>query len=284
MDISYYKKIKDFIHKYRILINILAPTYMIYSYLKNKMTTREDKYLLANDIKKFFLALSIYILSTLSMIDLIYENKQTDKLFMGIFFIMGIISSIILIINFSDNYSEEKINKKISVIKNTVLTIFIIIPLWILICILFSIPIDYKYIVENYIFTSYTYLIVIYILAISRPLHFIMVFIPDIFRKIEKPEQRSGVEKVRLLLIAIGSYVNIITDYSILYYFINKASKNFNEVGNIIDILYKVVGYGELDPLSMVAKILIIMQMASITILITGNLAMYISIDTKKNS
>ena len=284
MDNSYYKKIKDFIHKYRILINILAPTYMIFSYFKNKMTKREDKYTLANDIKKFFLALSIYILSVLSIIDLIYENKQADKLFMGIFFIIGIISSTILLSNFSNNYSEDKINKTIKVIKNIVITIFSIIPLGILICILFRIPVDYKYIVENYIFQSYTYLAVIYSLAISRPLHFIIIFIPDIFRKIEKPEQRSGTEKVRLILIAIGSYINIITDYSILYYFINKASKNFNEVGNIIDILYKVVGCGELDPISMVAKILIIMQMASITILITGNLAMYISIDTKNNS
>ena len=127
---------------------------MIFSYFKNKMTKREDKYTLANDIKKFFLALSIYILSVLSIIDLIYENKQADKLFMGIFFIIGIISSTILLSNFSNNYSEDKINKTIKVIKNIVITIFSIIPLGILICILFRIPVDYKYIVENYIFQS----------------------------------------------------------------------------------------------------------------------------------
>ncbi|MDU2148125.1 MAG: hypothetical protein E7E58_08995 [Paeniclostridium sordellii] len=284
METSYYKKVRKFIKKFNVIFMVFAPTYAIYSCLKSKMPDRNDRYILSNDIKKFFLALSINTLAWIFMIDLVYEHNWINQLCLWLCFSISIFVSIVFLFNVKNNFSNRKISKVTSIICEIILFVFCALPIIAGCSILFKAPINYKYIIEKYIFSNIICGFIIYILAISRPLHFFLVFIPDILKKIEKGEKRTGVGKARLLLIAVGSYINILIDYTILYYFLNKIGKHFSGFSDILDILYKTSGCGDLNPSSMIAKILIIIQSASITILIAGNLAIYINMNTKQKN
>lgn len=149
---------------------------------------------------------------------------------------------------------------------------------------------------------------VIWIFGYSRPRHFFKVFLKDAYKKLngidtaneenvdrKKNSPTKETRKWRRAKLALKSYLNLILDYAILYYVLDKLyillgvskgafEKNFDNI--VHSIYYSIVtitgvGYGEQHPLSNIARIYVSLQVICGLILIGLNFAIYMNEEKK---
>lgn len=309
---TYYEEIKNFIEKQKKSLIILSPTFSIYNYSKIKGKNNFNKEL-ADVTKKFFIMLALYnfiligIYDVYRMIKINQKNYILIAIFSAIsiaipyFFIKKVISKDykINLIQKKGNTLQSKIrifiitkifNQKIINIFDLITIIFLSI---VLIAIMFPDTVLVNDIFQrfNIITKGILFFIVIYIYAVSRPIHFFLVFIRDIIKKTYKKDERDTDGKIRLIILSIGSYINLMLDYTILFYTFNTIGiellgmQMFDcKVNNVLDMLYYTSGFGEINPVNFMTKTLVMIKEVSIFTLITGNFAIYLAIDSKKNN
>mgnify|MGYP005883804503 CR=1 FL=1 len=305
----YYKKIDDLRKKYNKVIGLVSPSFKFYYSLRdeaNYLSKDENKNkrihnrIISEIMKYFYLTISIFIFTFFSLLNLrsrIIHSYQNDINFLIsniIFFITFIALPLYLVFYLSRKIKSkvEKIediknirylkNKGIFFLLKMIKNIYIIITILIIILIYHPIYLDLN--------NNYIYVITVIVLAfygISRPIHFFVVFIPDIFKKFENGVLENNSQKLRLILIAIGSYINIILDYSILFYICNKINSIFGErvyfegVTSIFDMTYILLGNGEFLSDNFILKVWYVIMQITIVVLISGNLAIYLSSEVK---
>ena len=323
-------KIERKIEKYKKLLYIISPSYWLYDSLKIKVKLSEEGCLhdsikikeelsgedkikndnIVNLMKYFYLALSVFIFSLFSIYDAknrIINNMKVeqsdlffsviyDLLFSGISNLLFIIIMVViplLIVWYLLNKSKvtfEKIKDYIE--KNNKFKFYMFkhikfIYIVIIVCYLIILSDESKLFWIKFI----GIIVIILFYGVSRPVHFALVFIKDIVKKLEKDERRDISGKIRLIFLCIGSYLNIIIDYSILFYslrifgvkYLGNLSMFGNDINSILDMMYCTIGYENLIANNYIIKIFIIIMMISITILITGNLAVYLNIKDGNN-
>lgn len=97
MEEKYINNIEDFIDEKKNLLKCISTTFYIYNYSKIK-GNKEYNAKLANNIKKFFLSISLYIATLISIFNLDSQNsmKENSNLLDFIYIIIGIIFLIII--------------------------------------------------------------------------------------------------------------------------------------------------------------------------------------------
>ena len=290
---KYYVKLEGFIKKYKNIISILSPTFAIYNYSKKN----DDKLYnikLANNTKKFFMAMSLFIIILISEYNLkslfINNNPYVLKytyIIMGFVLPYFILNKIVLKdYGMQGNYNCGKfkyIIPKIIYSKNIKIMFNMVI-------ILYSVVLFFTDTFQNIgLVVQWILLILtIYIFGISRPIQFLLVFIRDILKKMYKKDERNVDGKLRLVILAIISFFNLVLDYAILFWSLNTLGNLIlgvnmfdNNINNIIEMIYYTSGCGDFNPSNFIPMIFIIIKNISNFILITGNLALYINIESK---
>ena len=294
----YLNKINDFIEKNKKVISGLSLTFSIYNYSR-KNEDKDYNKALANNTKKLFLSISLYIIMLISIFNFtkMIFYKEKNLVLTIIYMIICIIGPLfaynkIILKNYGINIecngeskfeklrcflSKKMYNKKITMILN--IFIFIYIYIMIKTDIFKNVDLSIKY---------FLLIVTIYIFGISRPIQFFLVFIRDIIKKTYRKDERDENGKIRLIILAIISFINLIFDYSILFYTLNTIGSEILNItmfkcntNNIVDMIYYTAGFGEINPENFITKILVIMKNVATFMLITGNLAIYVSIDSK---
>lgn len=289
----YYEKIEEFIKKSRWILYLLSPSFAVYNYLKDEKVNinwKAHNGNLSNLMKALYLSLTIFILTIFSISDLKNIVNADPEGFSGsklAFCIITIIMAVLCCcsISFKNKYLKE--------IKEYILSrskiLYVLIKNIEVLYLLVAFSLIFVYIcnqdfqiasVEGYIFGILTYFY-----GVSRPIHFFLVFVPDLIVKIEKNKKKDEKGRLRLVFIAILSYVNIILDYMLLYYVLNIFVYKYfnginifdNNIGNIIDMLYYTTDCDTLLANNSLMKLYSVILKVSSAILITGNLALYIS-------
>ena len=290
---KYYDKLEEFIKKYKNIISILSPTFAIYNYSK-KQNNKVYNIRLANNTKKFFMAMSLFIIILISEYNLknLFINNNPNVLkytYIIIGFILPcfILNKIILKdYGMHINYNCRKFKYIIPQIiysKNIKIMFTVIIILYSIVLFFTNIFLNIGYVVQ-WIFLILT----IYIFGISRPIQFFLVFIRDILKKMYKKDERDIDGKIRLIILAIISFLNLVLDYSILFWTLDTLGylmfdvKMFdNNINNIIEMIYYTSGCGDFNINNFIPMLFIIIKNISTFILITGNLALYLNIESK---
>lgn len=284
-------------------IYIISPSYWLYDSLKigaegeeNIRKTINSK--LANLMKYFYLSLSIFIFSLFSMYDArnriieILKVKQVHLLLLLIYIGLIVIITIgipLVLVRYFLNKSKaafEDISQHIN--ENSKLKFYMFkyikcIYILILVCYLSIILSGNKL---GYI-KPIGIIIIILFFGVSRPIHFALVFIKEVVKKFEIDKKMDKSRKLRLIVLCMASYLNLIIDYSILFYSLkilnNKYLGNItifeNDIKSIWDMIYFTVRNGDLVANNYIGRIFIIIMISSITILITGVLAAYLNIE-----
>ena len=295
---SYYNRVKGFLNKKinKFFISILSPTYFLYDSMKIKGDKEYNKEL-ANNIKLFFLSLSLFIISMISLYDI--SNMDDKSVIFKLSYILlctlpTYIAFNYLLTSFKKidlNYEnlEKKDQKRYNRFKFIFSKkIFIIINLiFILYCCINIAGINFF---ENSRFIkALLFVSTVYIFVISRPIHLFSVFILDMLKKLTQGDKRDIDGKIRLILLAIGSVINVILDYSILFYMLNTIGYEFYKISmfngnvkNIVDMIYFTGGFSGIDASNFITRTLVMLKNISIFILMTGNLAIYLNIDTSE--
>ncbi|RDY25830.1 hypothetical protein CHL78_016165 [Romboutsia weinsteinii] len=298
MEEKYYDKIKNFIYGNKKIISILSPTFSIYFYSK-KRDDKEYNHELADNTKRFFASLSIFIILLISIFNfkqlyIVNENNSMSKiLYIGLCIIGPyiILQSIILkeygiAIGSNSNSKYEKIRARISkfVFSKNIPRIFNVLML-IYILIIFG---SNTYRDIHFIIKSMILIATIFIFGISRPVQFFLVFIRDMLKKTYRKYERDIDGKIRLIILAMVSLVSLILDYTILFYALHTIGNELLnidmfscDIENIVDMLYYTAGFGDINPESFITKILVMMKDIAMFMLLTGNLAIYLSIESK---
>lgn len=308
MEMSYYEKLDEFLNKKtnKYIIYVLSPTYALYNVMRIKERSKKQEHknfnlYLSNNTKFFFLALSLFIISMISVYDIgnMKNMKHINNTYkvtyillctLPLYLSFNYFLSLLKKVSFNSDNEESKYNKKYDCFKFIFGKKVIIIMnlIFISYCLLNSAGIiGFE---NNKILKLLLLFMSIYILGVSRPIHFMSVFILDILKKLTKGDKRDIDGKIRLVLLAIGSVVNIIVDYSILFYTLNtigievfSISPMFNsDITNIVDMVYFTSGFSDIQPSNFITKILYMMKDISIFILMTGNLAIYLNMETKR--
>lgn len=107
-------------------------------------------------------------------------------------------------------------------------------------------------------------------------------------KKTYRKEERDVDGKIRPIALAMVSLVNLILDYTILFYALHTIGNELLnidmfscDIENIVDMLYYTAGFGDIKPESFITKILIMIKDTAMFMVLTGNLAIYISIYRK---
>lgn len=298
MEEKYYDKIKNFIYGNKKIISILAPTFSIYFYSKK----RDDKVYnqkLADNTKRFFASLSTLIILLISIfnfkqVDTVNEENLIFKaLYIGMCIVIPyiILYSIILkeygiTIESNSNSKYEKIRASISkfVFSKNIPKIFnLIILIYIITIFSTNIYRDTYFIIKLIMLLS-----TVYIFGISRPIQFFLVFIRDMVQKTYRKEERDIDGKIRLIGLAMVSLVNLVLDYTILFYALQTIGNELLNIDmfscnieNIVDMLYYTAGFEDINPASFITKLFVMMKGIAMFMLLTGNLAIYLSIESK---
>ena len=297
---SYYIRIKNFMNKKRTknIIYVLSPTYFLYDSIRIE-SNKDYKIELANNIKLFFLSLSLFIISMISIYNISHMDGKSNII--KISYILLCIIPIYLLFNYFLNsfkqidlnyedleekdkksYSKFKFifSKKIVMVVNAIFVLYCCINI-----------VDRNFLNNSVIIKSILFISSIYIFAISRPIHLFSVFILDMLKKLTEGDKRDVDGKIRLILLAIGSVINIVLDYSILFYMLNTiGAELFNttmfdcDVNNIIDMIYFTGGFEEINASNFITRVLVMLKNISIFILMTGNLAIYLNIEEEKET
>lgn len=301
MEEKYYDKIKNFIYRNKKIISILSPTFSIYFYSK-KRDDNEYNNKLADNTKRFFVSLSTLIIFLISIFNFRQlcivneENSMFKVLYAGVCIVIPyiILHSIILkeygiSIDSNSNSKYEKIRASISkiVFSESIPKIFnVIILIYILIIVNSNTYVEYPFIIKLMILVA-----TIYIFAISRQIQFFLVFIRDMVKKAYRKEERDIDGKIRLITLAMVSLLNLILDYTILFYALHTIGNELLNIDmfscnieNIVDMLYYTAGFGDINPESFITKIFVMMKDIAIFMLLTGNLAIYLSIERKSEA
>ncbi|CEO08405.1 hypothetical protein [Paraclostridium sordellii] len=295
---SYYNRLKRFLSKKinKIFINILSPTYLLYNSMKIKGNNEYNKEL-ANNTKLFFLSMSLFTISMISIYDISNLNGESG-IFKLSYIILCTLPTYIAFNYFLTSFKKidlnyENLEKKDQKRYNRFKFIFSK-KIFIIINIIFILYCCINIAGINFFENSSVIKVIlfggsIWIFAISRPIHLFSVFILDMLKKLTQGYKRDIDEKIRLILLAIGSVINIILDYSILFYMLNTIGFEFYKipmfnvnVKNIADMIYFTCGFSGIDASNFITRSLVILKNISIFIIMTGNLAIYLNIDTGK--
>lgn len=295
---SYQKTIIEKLEKYRPMIYFLSPSYALYDSLKFKGTDKERR----KDINSN-LSILIKILNFLWAISLFaifgaFDFKRRininsykiyiDDLLFGIMFVVIPIVLCEILLKFYYHYYNmlEVYIKNSSKYKYYFLREVKYIYRFMIGVVLYLLIKSRRYVMLDFIIF---FLLIVYY-GVSRIIHFFIVFIPDIVVKIENGKSRDGQYIVRLVSLATFSYLNLIIDYTILFYslkwFGERVMKGINMFGNdiysIVDMLYYTIGCESLLANNYLVKIYVILLNISIALIITGNLSVYLSTERKK--
>lgn len=287
----YYKKAYGFIDKIKVLLWGFSPSFMLYKSMKDKVVIncneKEYKSNVSNLMKALYFSLTACILVLFSIFD--FKNRFYQKggwtsysniAFLIITFIIPLITCFISV--YYKNIYLNKIQQYISKLVYRILkNIEVLYVISLIISILMCFYTELHFNIGEEIILG----VLAYYYGVSRPIHFFLVFVPDLIKKIETGAKRDNQGRVRLINITVLSYINMVLDYVVLYYVLNIfAYKYFNEVNvfsnsikNIVDMLYYTVGCDTLLANNFIMKFYRIIFKASVTMLITGNLAEYIS-------
>ena len=89
----------------------------------------------------------------------------------------------------------------------------------------------------------------------------------------------------------MASLVSLILDYTILFYVLHTIGNELLnidmfscDIENIVDMLYYTAGFGDINPEDFITKIFVMMKDIAMFMLLTGNLAIYLSIESKSES
>ncbi|GEP64130.1 hypothetical protein CBE01nite_18980 [Clostridium beijerinckii] len=295
----YYEKIEEFIKKYRWILYLLSPSFAVYNHLKDEKSNINWKVHngnLSNLMKALYLSLTIFILTIFSISDLKNIVNANPEGFSGsklAFLIINIIMAVLCwrSISFKNKYLKEI--KEYILSKSKIL--YVVIKNIEVIYILAAFTLIFTYICnEDFRIASvemYMLAILVYFYGVSRPIHFFLVFVPDLIVKMEKNKKKDEKGRLRLVIIAVLSYVNIILDYVVLYYVLNIFVYKYfnginifdNNIGNIIDMLYYTTDCDTLLANNSLMKFYSVILKLSSAVLITGNLALYISMGKETN-
>lgn len=289
----YYEKIENFIKKSRWILYFLSPSFAVYNYLKDEVVNINWKVHngnLSNLMKALYLSLTIFILTMFLVSDLKNIVNADPEGFSGSKLAFYIIVIIMTVLCYQSIYFKNKYLKEI---KEYILSrskiLYVLIKNIEVLYIVVAFGLIFIYICnEDFLIANgegYIFGILTYFYGVSRPIHFFLVFLPDLIVKMEKNKKKDEKGRLRLVIITILSYVNIILDYMVLYYVLNIfAYKYFNginvfdnNIGNIIDMLYYTTDCDTLLANNSLMKFYSVILKVSSAILITGNLALYIS-------
>lgn len=298
MEEKYYDSINSFIDKNKRIISILSPTFSIYNYSKKK-EDREYNQILAENTKKFFISISIFIILLISIFnfkqfDIVNKGNLIFKiLYVGVCIVTPyiILHNIILkeygiTIDCNSNSKYEKIRASISkfVFSKSIPIIFNVFML-VYVLVIFSTSI---YIEADLSIKIMLLLATVYIFGVSRPIQFFLVFIRDMVKKTYRKDERDIDGKIRLVILAMVSLINLVLDYTILFYALHTIGNELLHIDmfscrieTIVDMLYYTAGFGDINPESFITKILVMMKDIAMFMLLTGNLAIYVSIESK---
>ena len=301
MEEKYYDKIKNFIYEKKKIISILSPTFSIYFYSK-KRDSKEYNHELADNTKKFFASLSIFIILLISIFNFkqLYIINENDFMSKVLYMVLCIIAPYIILqriilkeygiaIGCNSNSKYEKIRESISKFvfsKNIPKILNVIMLIYILI--IFS---SNTYREVHFIIKSIILIATIFIFGISRPIQFFLVFIRDMLKKTYRKYEIDIDGKIRLIILAMASLVSLILDYTILFYVLHTIGNELLnidmfscDIENIVDMLYYTAGFGDINPEDFITKIFVMMKDIAMFMLLTGNLAIYLSIESKSES
>lgn len=291
-----YDTVNNLIKKFKITLYVISPSFAFYNELKdrknlNDKERKENNKNVSNLMKALYFSLTTFVILLFSIYDFtnrINENKTI--LSNGIFLIIILLTFLLFLISlyFKRKYlkaMEKYMNNKHKIINMFLKRIEIIYVFGIASSIFLCIYTNNQANIEKYIFW-----ILLYFYGVSRPVHFFLVFIPDFIKKLETNDGRDNEGKLRLIILAVFSYFNMVLDYTVLFYSLNiLVGKYFNgmhifdnNITNIIDMLYYTIGCNTLLANNFIMKFYAILLKLSVAILISGNLANYISMKEKQ--
>lgn len=299
----YYKMLYNKLNKIKEIIYLLSPSYWLYQSLKCKNECNDKNDInkdIANIIKILYLCLSITIFIMFSGFDLkkiILANEYRINYSQILFILITILIPMIIISNLLKLY-KVFLEKRTEYLKSYSKIKYLFLKNLSLFIVLISIFTLFILVVDSRIFKltskieKITLILLILFYGVSRIIHFFVVFIPDIIRKVETGEKREGKGVVRLSLLAVFSYLNLIIDYTILFYALNIYSNKYlhnvimfnNDISTIMDMLYYTISSDTISANYFLAKFYIIILNISITLIITGNLAVYLGMKKDENS
>ncbi len=297
---SYQKTIIEKLEKYKTMIYFLSPSYALYDSLKFKGADKDRRkdinINLSNLIKVLNFLWAISLFAIFGAFDFkrrinmnSYKIYIDDLLFCIMFVVIPIVLCEILLKFYYRYYNMLEVYIKNSskykyYFLNEVKYIYrcmLVVGVYLLITSKRNVWLD---------FIIFFLLIVYY--GVSRIIHFFVVFVPDIVGKIENGKNRDGQGIVRLVFLAIFSYLNLIIDYTILFYSLKWFGEMFmqginmfgNDIYSIVDILYYTIGCESLLANNYLVKIYVILLNVSIALIITGNLSVYLSTERKRSN
>ncbi len=283
-------KIKNVI---KILLMILfSPTFYFYEFLKKKGNSKKYKGVLADNIKRFYLVVCFFILSTIGIYEFlnykIYNNlniyglKISERYIVLILSMVSLVFSIFFIYKINKTREKKEINKYIN-------------------CMMFVLGFVAVVCICSIFIKSYENIfgiIAMYYFGISRVVHFFLNFIGDIFKNNNQDEKKSNQgknklsideKKQRKLYYVLMSYVSLLIEYGVLYYLLDKCGEKMfsNSLVSILNSIYysvvtiTTIGYGEYFPTNVISRIYVVLQIVSGMFLLGVSLATYMNQEEK---
>lgn len=297
---SYQKTIIEKLEKYKTMIYFLSPSYALYDSLKFKGADKDRRKDINSNLSNLIKVLNFLWAISLFAIFGAFDFKRRinmnsykiyiDDLLFGIMFVViPIVLCEILLkfyyryYNMLEVYIKNSSKYKYYFLKEVkyIYRCMLVVGVCLLITSKRNVVLD---------FIIFFLLIVYY--GVSRIIHFFVVFVPDIVGKIENGKSRDGQGIVRLVSLVIFSYLNLIIDYTILFYSLKWFGQMFmqginmfgNDIYSIVDMLYYTIGCESLLANNYLVKIYVILLNVSIALIITGNLSVYLSTERKRSN
>ncbi|MGL4731989.1 MAG: hypothetical protein ACRCW0_10475 [Clostridium sp.] len=120
---------------------------------------------------------------------------------------------------------------------------------------------------------------------IMRLVHYWIVFYEDFKNKVSKRFVKSPEKKIRYIKLALSNYVKIILECSILTYVLKHMGWAFGKINinTFFELVYFIVS-GKLEATTTVEMFIDILRMSTLAMVITLNLATYMSLEVKDDN